>query len=161
MVYYINVKYIHLNSITKFLSSFNHPFNYIWLISTTPLGPARSPLFGPDPSPAKSGSMRVRVGPARISGSSPDRKLSTVGWPGTVRLPHSPSNPLFSLNRAYRADLTRLGPLLAGLGQGNEPAGLNGSTRFSNRAWQAGLHRVRVGRSVWPSLHSTTPNIIG
>jgi hypothetical protein len=27
MVYYTNVKYIHLNTITKFLASFNHPFN--------------------------------------------------------------------------------------------------------------------------------------
>jgi hypothetical protein len=36
--------------------------------------------------------------------------------------------------RAYRASLIRLGPLRAGLRQGNEPAGLNGSARFSNRA---------------------------
>jgi hypothetical protein len=58
------------------------------------------------------------------------------GWPGTARLPLSLSNPFFALNRAYRAVLARLVPLLAGLGQGNEPTGLNGGAE----------------RPVWPSL---------
>jgi hypothetical protein len=48
-------------------------------ISTRPVSPARSPLFGPGPSPARPGSMRARAGPARISGPGSDKKLGTVG----------------------------------------------------------------------------------
>jgi hypothetical protein len=40
--------------------------------------------------------------------------------------------------RAKRPGPARLGPLWAGLGQGIEPAGLEGPVRFSNRAWRAG-----------------------
>jgi hypothetical protein len=65
--------------------------------------------------------------------------------------PHSPFfGPLF---RAKRVGPARLGPLRAGLGQEIEPACLDGPTRFSKRAWRAGLHRARAGRPVWPSLN--------
>jgi hypothetical protein len=47
--------------------------------------------------------------------------------------------------RAKRAGPTRLGPMRAGLGQKNEPAGLGGPARFSNRVWRVGLHRARAG----------------
>jgi hypothetical protein len=47
-------------------------------ISTRPVSPARSPLFGSGPSPARPGYMRARAGPARISGPGSDRKLGTV-----------------------------------------------------------------------------------
>jgi hypothetical protein len=53
--------------------------NYKWPISTRPASPARSPLFGPGPSLARPGSMRVLAGPTRISGPGSDRKLGTVG----------------------------------------------------------------------------------
>jgi hypothetical protein len=48
-------------------------------ISTRSVSPPRSPLFGPGPSPARPGSMRVRAGPARINGPGSDKKLHTVG----------------------------------------------------------------------------------
>jgi hypothetical protein len=46
---------------------------------------------------------------------------------------------------AKRTGLTYLGPLRAGLGQGIEPASLEGPARFPNRVWRAGLHRARAG----------------
>jgi hypothetical protein len=55
------------------------PDGYRCPISTRPASPARSPLFGPGPSPARPGYMRARAGPARISGPGSDRKLGTVG----------------------------------------------------------------------------------
>jgi hypothetical protein len=52
---------------------------YRWPISTRPASPARSPLFGPDLSPAQPGSMRARADPTQISGSGSNRKLGMVG----------------------------------------------------------------------------------
>jgi hypothetical protein len=46
--------------------------------------------------------------------------------------------------RAKWAGPARLGPLRAGLGQEIEPAGLDGLTWFSNRAWRA---RPKMGRA--------------
>jgi hypothetical protein len=70
-------------SIKRFLEITNENIisdvEYRWPISTRPASLAQSPLFGPDPSLARSGSMRVRPGPARISGSVSDRKLGMVG----------------------------------------------------------------------------------
>jgi hypothetical protein len=64
--------------------------------------------------------------------------------------------------RAKRAGPTRLGPLWAELGQGIESAGLEGPTRFPNRAWWAGPKTGRAspgpgraGRPVWPTLVET------
>jgi hypothetical protein len=68
--------------------------------------------------------------------------------------------------RAKRADSARLGPLRAGLGQEIEPACLDGSARFSNRAWrarpktgQASPGPSLAGRPVWPSLVVGPQNI--
>jgi hypothetical protein len=52
---------------------------YRYPISTRPASPTRSPLFWLGPSPTRPGSMRARVGPARISGPGSDKKLGTVG----------------------------------------------------------------------------------
>jgi hypothetical protein len=51
--------------------------------------------------------------------------------------------------RAYRAGPTRLDPLRIELGQRNEPTGLDGSVRFSNRAWRAGP-KNESGFVGWP-----------
>jgi hypothetical protein len=57
-----------------------------------------------------------------------------------------PFSPLFGpFFRAKRVGPTRLDPLRAGLEQEIEPAGLDGPSRFYNRAWRAGLHRARAG----------------
>jgi hypothetical protein len=56
--------------------------------------------------------------------------------------PFSPLSARFF--RAKRADLTRLGPLRAGLGQKIEPTGLEGPARFPNRAWRVG---PKMGRA--------------
>jgi hypothetical protein len=83
-------------------------------------------------------------------------KLGTVGKLGTARLPLSPffctktclpaHLARFSARffRAKRDDPACLGPLRAGLGQEIEPAGLDGPTRLSNRAWRA---RPKMGRA--------------
>jgi hypothetical protein len=65
----------------KFRAHYLAPYcsKYRCPISTRPASPARSPLFGPGPSPARPGSMRARAGPARISGPGSDKKLGTVG----------------------------------------------------------------------------------
>jgi hypothetical protein len=52
---------------------------YRWPISTRPVSSARSPLFESSPSLPRFDYMRVRIGPARISGPGSDRKLGTVG----------------------------------------------------------------------------------
>jgi hypothetical protein len=56
-----------------------HYHRYRCPISTRPASPARSPFFGPGPSPARPGYMQARAGPARISGPGSDRKLGTMG----------------------------------------------------------------------------------
>jgi hypothetical protein len=116
-------------------------------------GPDTKPVVWARSEPGTAGSMRARASPTRISGLGSDRKLDTVGKPTTAHLPLSPLSPLFCTKttlpahlarilarffRAKRAGPTRLGPLRTGLGQEIEPAGLDGSTRFSNRAWRAG-----------------------
>jgi hypothetical protein len=54
-------------------------YGYRCPISTRPASPARSPFFGPGPSPARPGYMRARTGPARISGPGSDKILGTMG----------------------------------------------------------------------------------
>jgi hypothetical protein len=69
-----------------------------------------------------------------------------------ARLPLSPPSPLFVLNRAYQSAFFvligpgRLGTERAGFGQKNKPTGLEGLTRFSNRAWRAGPKPCRAQR---------------
>jgi hypothetical protein len=132
-------------------------YDYRWPISTRPVSPIRSPLFGPGPSPARPGSMQARAGPARISGPGSDKKLGTVGY-DTARLPLTMLSLLFCTKtcfsarlarffRAKRVGPARLGPLRAGLGQEIEPAGLEGPAQFSNRVWRVGPKRVVLHRA--------------
>jgi hypothetical protein len=55
------------------------PYTYRWPIRTSPASPARSPLFGPDPSLGWPCSMWAWASPTRISETGSDRKLRTVG----------------------------------------------------------------------------------
>jgi hypothetical protein len=67
------------NCRTQIVRRLNGERGYRCPISTRPVSPARSPLFGSGSSPSWPGSMRVRTDPTRISGSGSDKKLGMVG----------------------------------------------------------------------------------
>jgi hypothetical protein len=49
--------------------------------------------------------------------------------------------------RVYQVGRSRLGPLRAVLGQGNESTGLDDSVQFSNHVWRAGPKRAELHRA--------------
>jgi hypothetical protein len=146
-------------------------YNYRWLISTRPVSPARRPLFGHGPSPARPGSMRARPGTNKWAGLGQETRHGGLARHGPFT--SKPVKPVFytktclpsRIARFFRAKRTgpaRLGLLRAGLRQEIELACLDGPARFSNRAWRAGpkIGRAspgpgRAGRPVWPSLVTT------
>jgi hypothetical protein len=115
--------------------------------------PGTKPVVWIRPRSARPGSMRARADTNKRTGlgqktrhggltrhdpftSKPVKTAFYTKMCLTVRLARF-------LSRFFHAKWvgpTRLDPLQAGLGQGIEPAGLDDSARFSNRAWRAGLH---------------------
>jgi hypothetical protein len=67
--------------------------HYRWQISTRPVSSARSPLFGPDPSLTRPGSMQPRAGPGTDKRAGPRQETKHGGLARHDSFTYKPVKP--------------------------------------------------------------------